>query len=311
MRLPNFFIVGAPKAGTSALSEYLGQHPNIFMAKPKESHFFADDLPGMRTAHSLEQYLALFEPASDTHIAVGEASVWYLFSSTALHNIRKFNPAARIILMLRNPIELVYSLHSQSLMSTDEDLPDFRAAWRLQDERAAGRHIPETCREPALLQYRYTGLLGKQLQNALKIFPKEQLHICLFDDFKRDTKSSYETTCDFLGVSKTPQPEFTIVNANKYYRSRRIAELVERPPEIFSRKIVGFKLSHIRKLMRRINSKTAPRQIMDNALRKQLSDYFRTDIHLLETLIERDLSHWLVSVDSNDSRGSQQDTGAA
>jgi len=305
MKHPNFFIVGAPKTGTTALSEYLRQHPAVFMAKPKEPHFFADDLPQLKTVQSLEQYRAIFESESDTHIATGEASVWYLFSSVALHNIRKFNPAAKIIIMLRNPIELAYSLHSQLLMSTDEDLPDFGTAWRAQDDRAAGRRIPRTCRESAILQYRYTCLLGKQLEKALEIFPKEQVQIFLFDDFKRNTRSIYETTCDFLGVSKTPQPDFTVVNANKYYRSRRIAELLERPPEIFSTKILGFKLSHIRKFMRRLNSKVAPRQTMDDALRKELTDYFRSDIHLLETLIERDLSHWLVSPDSNDSRTSQ------
>jgi len=298
MKAPNFFIAGAPKAGTTSLSEYLRQHPNVFMAKPKEPHYFADDLPGMRLMDSRERYLAMYSSASTSHTVVGEASVWYLFSSTALRKIREFDPASRIVIMLRNPVELAYSSHSQMLMSTDEDEPDFLTAWRIQDQRAQGQHIPKLCREPALLQYRYTCMLGRQMQKALDIFPRPQIYITLFDDFRRDTAMVYADVCRFLGISSEPQPSFSIVNSNKVYRRRRVAEFVERPPAIFSRKILNVKLSHIRKLIRLLNNRVAPRRSMDAALRQELANYFRDDIRLLETLIDRDLSSWLALPDS-------------
>jgi uncharacterized protein with GYD domain len=123
---PNFVILGAPKCGTTALSEYLREHPRVFVSRPKEPHYFCDDwdyyyAPGERTQ---EHYLHLFDDATDDHLAIGEASVWYLYSTTAARNIAAFDPAMRVIVMVRNPVELVPSLHSQLRYMLDEDEPD-------------------------------------------------------------------------------------------------------------------------------------------------------------------------------------------
>ena len=290
---PNFFIVGAPKAGTTALSEYLRQHPEVFISKPKEPHHFADDLPRMKSVGSLEQYLQLFESAHPSQTGVGEASVWYLFSKRALSNIMRFNPDAKLVIMLRNPVDLAYSLHAQMLMSTDEDIPDFAEAWRLQETRAEGRRIPRNCREPSLLQYRFTCELGKQVERAFAIFPRRQIYVCCFEDFISDTARIYDEVCRFLGVTPRPPPEFKVVNPNTYYRSRRLAEAMERPSGFFSRKILGFKASHLRKLLRAINTRTEPRQPMSARLREELASHFRNDIRLLGKLINRDLASWV------------------
>lgn len=292
---PNFFIVGAPKAGTSALSEYLRKNPEVFISKPKEPHYFADDLSRMKSVSSLDEYLAMFDPAKPVQKAVGEASVWYLFSNQALINIKAFDPSAKIIIMLRNPVDLAYSLHAQMLVTTDEDLPNFADAWHMQHERANGHSIPRNCREPAILQYRYTCQLGKQVERALAIFPKNQIYICCFEDFISDTGRIYEEVCNFLGVSPASPPEFKVVNPNTSYRSRGIANFVERPSDFFSGKILGIKTSHLRKIIRYLNTKTVPRPPMDNDLREELVDYFREDVQLLARIIDRDLSSWIIT----------------
>ena len=153
MTKPNFFIIGAPKCGTTALSEYLREHPNIYMCTPKEPHYFDYDFEQYREVETLDEYLGLFEAATTEHIAIGEASACYLYSSVALEDIYQFAPQAKIIVMLRNPVDLAYSYHSQLLYASDENVPDFEQAWRLQDIRREGKKIPPRCRDSALLQY--------------------------------------------------------------------------------------------------------------------------------------------------------------
>jgi len=112
---------------------------------------------------------------------IGEASVWYLYSRVAIDNIRRFNPDTKIIVMLRNPVELVHALWATLLHGFEEDQHDFQTAWELQDKRLAGENIPESCRRPEQLQYRSLFLLGQQMEKLYSIFSKKQVHICMFD----------------------------------------------------------------------------------------------------------------------------------
>ena len=114
MRKPNFFIVGGPKCGTTSLWSWLRTHPDIFMSHLKEPNFFnSDDNLGIS---GLTEYEALFRDARVSHTAVGEASVWYLSSPVAVQNILRFEPEARFIVLLRNPIEMAVAMHSQMLI---------------------------------------------------------------------------------------------------------------------------------------------------------------------------------------------------
>ena len=125
---PDLFLVGAPKCGTTAFSDYLSQHPDIFMAR-KEMHFFGADLrfaPHFYRRDEAE-YLAQFA-ARNNQRRVGEASVWHLFSKTAAAEIKAFSPEARIIVMLREPVEMMYSLFHYFRFDGNENLPTFEAA---------------------------------------------------------------------------------------------------------------------------------------------------------------------------------------
>ncbi|NJL34400.1 MAG: sulfotransferase domain-containing protein [Chloroflexaceae bacterium] len=123
---PDFFIVGAPKCGTTAMTDYLNQHPDVFVPVVKEPDFFGSDLTGRRYTTNLHTYLALFEPGRGK--LCGEGSTAYIISKQAAQEIYNFNPEAKIIIMIRNPVDMLYSLHNQVVYTGDESIHDFALA---------------------------------------------------------------------------------------------------------------------------------------------------------------------------------------
>lgn len=299
MRRPNFFIVGAPKCGTTALSEYLRTHPKIFLCEPKEPHFFAEDMDRHRYVRTLEEYLNLFKAAGPGYEIIGEASVGYLFSSVALTNIHEFDPAAKVIAMVRNPIDMAPSLHRQLLFARYEDEPDFEKAWNLQESRRRGQHIPPGCRAPAFLQYAESCRLGSQIQRLLNIFPASQLKVIVFDDFIADTGKVYREVLDFLGLPDDRREDFERINEAKRFRSERLAGLIAtcKPLAVsFAVKLrtaTGLNLLPWMKRALVVNEEKADKKNLSTGLGVALADTFRSDIELLSTLIGRDLSFWL------------------
>jgi len=226
MTKPNFFIAGAPKCGTSALSKYLRSHPNVFMSVPKELNYFSYECNNRyRHAKSLDQYLVFFKDCKPEHLAIGEASPVYLSSSASMNSIHEFDKKAKIILMLRNPVDLAYSFHSTLRANFFEDESDFQKAWNLQDSRRAGHNIPRTCPNPFYLQYSKICRLGDQVEEVLKIFPPEQVLWILFDDFTASTKMVYEDVLSFLGIPSDGKSSFPRVNEGKVVESWRLGYL--------------------------------------------------------------------------------------
>lgn len=299
MKRPNFFIVGAPKSGTTALSEYLRAHPQVFISREKELNYWNDDYAGLTQAANEAEYLAFFEDATDQHIAVGEATVHYLRSAEALPRIRHFAPDARIVVMLRNPVDLVYSWHSQMLYGLYEDEPDFARAWALQEERAAGRAIPRTCLDAKVLEYRAIGMLGEQMAALYETFPRDQVLVILFDDFAASARDVYTQTLDFLGVPNDGRTDFPRINENKRHANPRIARFTERPPKAWTaaanlvRRTLGVQELGLLRRLREFNRVAATRPPMSPDLRCMLTDTFQVDIHRLGALIDRDLTQWL------------------
>src|SRR3954452_15712513 len=167
-RIPNLFIVGAPKCGTTAWVEYLRTHPDIFFPNSKEDCFFALDLPKFRFIHSEAEYAKLFADSGTAKI-VGEASAMYLFSASAAKRIRAYNPDAKILIFLREQEEFLPSLHNQFLREFAEEIEDFGTAWRLSECRPADT-IPEKCLEPRTLDYTAMGRFHEQVARYLDIF---------------------------------------------------------------------------------------------------------------------------------------------
>jgi len=294
---PNFFIVGAPKCGTTALATYLNEHENVFISNPKEPHYYATDFPKYRCCTEEEKYFELFHNANEDG-AIGEASVFYLYSKEAIKNIHANYPDAKIIVMLRNPIEMVYSLHSQLFYTADEDVEDFKTAWELEEDRKKGLHIPSKCREPKLLFYKEVAKYSEQLENIYQYFPKSQVEVILFDEFKKDTLNVYKNILAFLNVDYDGRNEFKKINENKKIKSQTINELVVRTPSFikksvkFIKTILGVKKLGFLDYIRKNNTDITKREPMKEDTREKVYETYKDDIHKLSILLEKDLSTW-------------------
>ena len=219
---PSFFIAGAPKCGTTALYSYLKAHPKVFMPDLKEPHFFSVDLPGIREINQWPDYLALFDAAPDGTLR-GEASASYLMSEEAIGRILSVQPAAKFILILRNPIEMAHAFHAELLYNLNEDVEDFSRAWDLQGDRARGRHLPPGTKETRLLQYRAVCSIGDQLERFLGQVPSDQRLILLFDDLKADPSTQYLGMLEHLGLPDDGRRVFSRENPSRILRSRWLA----------------------------------------------------------------------------------------
>lgn len=306
MKRPNFFVVGAPRCGTTALYTYLKEHPAIYLPTIKELHYFASDFPDVHKIkfNTDDDYLQMFAQAGERHAAVGEISPLYIYSSVALERIHAFDAQAKIILILRNPVDFVQSIHQLNLSLLREDERDLSRAWDLQEERRNGRHIPGGCREPQLVQYGDLGSFGRCLERVYSIFPREQALVILFDDFSADPKTTYETILAFLAVASDGRTKFPPVNAGFEQRSRFFARLLHPSRSIyrlFMKTISLFGVNFMKNVsllygrVESLNIRRTPRETMDPALRARLETYFRPDVEKLARLLDRDLSAWLDS----------------
>lgn len=295
-RHPNFFIIGAPKCGTTALATYLKEHPSFFMSSPKEPHFFAPRLrPWFFPAKTEADYLELFKEVSPNATVLGEASVLYLYTQEAIDRIHTFNPEARLVVMLRNPVELVQSWHSQAVYNGDETVVEFEEAWRLQGDRASGKQIPPNCRIPEVLQYSNIGRLGTQLQHVYKVFPKEQVHVILLEDFKKDTGAAYRGVFRFMGLPEDDRSEFPVINENKVLRSKALKKMKQSSwygPLRKLKKMLGLGSAHLMKPVESRLVKKVQRKPLSPELRTELTAHFKGEIELLEALLNRSLKHW-------------------
>jgi hypothetical protein len=297
---PNFFIVGAPKCGTTALYEYLRPHPRIFMPTLKEPHYFATDLGTYPFIKTLEDYTRLFAASTEQHLGVGEASVYYLRSSTAIANIHQFNPDARIIAMFRNPVDMVHSLHSQLLYMAEETESDFETAWHLQDQRRRGIGLPPRSRGGFLLQYAEVGRFGTQTQRVLSAFPRSQVKLILYDDFAASPQAVYDEVIAFLGIPHDRRTEFPRINESKRARLVWLRDFYRKPPAPLRsafrglKRVVGSKgLSTLAHKVVDLNTVTERRADLSPAFRAELVATFRDEVALLARLLNRDLSHWV------------------
>jgi hypothetical protein len=281
------------------LYEYLRPHPNIFMPEVKEPHFFATDLGPYREVQTMEAYSDLFRDSAERHLRVGEASVYYLRSTTAIPNIQAFNPRARIIAMFRNPIDMAYSLHSQLLYWSLETESDFESAWRLQERRARGLDLPLRIPSPLLIQYAEIGRFGTQAQRVLTHFPKEQVKLILFDDFAASPRKVYDEVMEFLEVPHDNRTAFPRINENKRARMAWLRDFYRKPPPLLHRAFRGLKqitgaegIVAVKRKIVELNTVKEHRSPLSPEFRAELAEAFREEVGLLARIMNRDLSHW-------------------
>jgi len=296
MRKPDFFIVGAPKCGTTAMYDYLKQHPEIFMPRIKELNFWGQDLTFRFGRIKKDEYLSLFREVRNEK-RVGEVCIWSLYSTSAPFEIKDFSPSAKIIIMLRNPIEMIYALHSQFLYDGHEDIEKFKDALEAEEDRKRRLRIPNGCQVVEGLFYREVPKFSVQVRRYFDVFGRDNVHIIIFDDFKANTPRVYKNTLRFLGVDDSFKPEFKVINPNKVVRSKALREFIHDPSPM-ARKMGKYLIpkplrQQIIKGLQRINTKHVPRPPMDPELRRQLQEEFKPEVEKLSELLGRDLTYWV------------------
>jgi Sulfotransferase family len=293
---PDFFIVGAPKTGTTSLHHYLRQHPALFMPAVKELNYFGSDRQLRNTPRlTLDEYLSVFAPAP-AGVRIGEASVSYLRSSVAAREIAEFAPGAQAIAMLRDPVEVMHALHTELVFLGSEDLADFGTAMEAEADRREGRRIPPAANNPRAVLYREAVNFGEQLQRYFDALGPDRVHVIIFDDFKADTAAAVRDTFRFLDVDDAFQPTLEIVNPAKVARLRVVQRLLSSPPDWLRRGVRGLLPRPTRKRIyrrvSRLNARARERGPMAPELRSQLVAELLPEIERLEAMLGRDLSPW-------------------
>jgi hypothetical protein len=307
-RAPDFFLVGHPRCGTTALWQMLRLHPQIFMPDEKEPRFFASDLRSRfaprgevgRRLLTLDGYLSLFDEAQASQ-RVGEASPNYLRSRVAAAHIAELRPDARIIAVLREPAGFLRSFHAQMIRSNGETQQDLRRAIALEPARRRGRRIPRGCRRPEALLYtehiRYT----EQLRRYHEAFGPEQVMTIIYDDLRADNAGTVRDILRFLDVDDSlpvrpveaePMPG---VRSQQLHQLAGALRVARRNPEGASRFARGLdalvpemlRSEGARRLWRR--ALYTERNAADPVLEAELRRRFRPEVEALGEYLGRDL----------------------
>jgi Sulfotransferase domain len=226
-RTPDFFIVGHQKCGTTALYEMLKRHSQIYLPDVKEPRYFVPELlrPD-RKLSTLDGYLELFAGADDAQ-RVGEASPQYIRSQTAARAIADMQPAARIVVILREPASFLRSFHLQMVQSNIEPQRDFRKALALVEARRRGERLPRNCRSREPLLYTDHVRYVEQLHRFYAVFAPEQVLVVIYDDFRRDNAATVRDVLRFLGVDDSPPIETVQTRPLKAVRSQTLRHLAD------------------------------------------------------------------------------------
>jgi hypothetical protein len=218
----------------------------------------------------------------------------YLYSDDALAKIREFAPSARIIAMLRNPLDLAHSYHAEMHLNGNEDQSNFEAAWRLQAARMKGECIPRLNDDPRVLQYRAIASLGTQMKRLFSLFPRQQIKVLLFDEMVSATHKYYVDTLEFLGLSDDGRTDFTARREARRHLVPAIGQRLRKAPPRLRRlhahfkRVFGIESTRIADLLT-VKGRKRP---LPTALRDELRSDFRDEVALLSDVIDRDLSSW-------------------
>ncbi len=293
-RLPDLFLVGAPKCGTTALTRYLEGHPQVFMAARKDLHYFGSDL-GLRHRPCADRaaYLAHFAGASVVHRRAGDSSVWYLYSQRAAAEIHAFNPDARVIVLLREPVSMMYALWGQLRYNSvhDEDIGDFALALAAEPARRRGEQLPPRTPLPEGLLYRRVAAYAEQVERYFTVFGRDRVRVLLQDDLRSSLPATWAGLLDWLGLDAAPTPEGE-VNTAKAVRSDGLRRLLAHVPEPLKSLFPSDLRVRLRRSVRRLNSRHLERAPLDPVLRARLQAELRPEVERLERLLDRDLTRW-------------------
>ena len=305
---PNLFVVGAPRCGTTSLHSLLAQHPQVFMSSVKEPHFFASDINARYEQHvgreipslyrTLDAYLELFADAGEARIR-GESSVYYLYSQAAADAIAAYAPDARIVIMLREPVSFLHSLHGRLRSMGDETEADFERALELEPARARGEQLPRTVRFPELLGYSKYADFAEGLERYYDRFGRERVHVLIFDDYRSDKRKAWDELLAFLGLEPAELPESEEKNPHHEPRwvwltvflRERVHWMLDPPASRLGWLTLPWRLRRkAYKLLESFNWRPTERAALDDAVRQRLKRRFAPQVARVSELVGRDLT---------------------
>lgn len=311
--IPNFFIVGAAKAGTTSLYHYLAQHPEVYMSPIKEPNYFSTDIdinairpqvkerikllnidefikgPMKTNIHRAfitqeSQYLALFRNVNSEK-AIGDASASYLYSQVAANNIHRFNPEAKIIIVLRHPVQRMYSHYLMDRRMAVTTI-DFEQAIK-EDQNNPSKSWGSKSLYFELSEY------YEQVKRYYDVFPSSQILVLLSDELRADAKSTIKRIFRFLEISTDYEPDLKYeFNSGVLPRNSIVSKIITNN---YLRIRIRQAISNrsIKNMIKKILFKKTSEEKLSVETNKILLEYFRDDINKLSKLIHRDLDKWL------------------
>ncbi|MQY09327.1 sulfotransferase family protein [Actinomadura macrotermitis] len=301
MPLPDFLIVGAPKAGTTALHAGLAAHPDLYLSPVKEPKFFLTDGPpptrgGPGDAQTYREhvwrradYEALFD-AAPPGAPRGESTPFYLHDLSAQSRIQKAIPEARLIAVLRDPVERAHSNWAHLWAAGLEPIGDPVRACAAEERRVKDGWA-------AFWHYTGLGLYGEQLQHLYKLFPEEQILLLRYRDVRDDAAATLDRICAFLGVRTGVIDTIPRENVTAHVPDTAATRVVQQVLRTGSR-VGGYAPRPLRRAASRpflslLQRGQRPRRPLTPEQRERLLPYFADDIALLQEVTGLDYSDWL------------------
>lgn len=279
MTLPNFIIIGAPKAGSHSLYDYLRKHPQIFMPKIKEPRYFSyrghsqDRLK--YPIFTLEEYEALYSNVKD-ETAIGEASAIYFWTKETPERIHELLPEVKLIVSLREPVQRVFSIYHMNMRSRGAN---------------EGKSFIEALHSDPMLQRKYHECLAPYF----KLFPRENIKVLIFEDMVKDTPGTLREIYRFLGVDEDFLPDLKVSNPGGVPRSKALHRFLSNPRlRSYARAIFPETLIEGLKEVRNKNL-VKEKMALTPEERELGYRFFEDDIRRTQELVGMDLSRWLKS----------------
>lgn len=301
MALPEFFVAGAPKAGTTALHAALAQHPQLYLSAVKEPKFFLTDGPpptqggpgDVKTYREhvwrRSDYEALFDPAPPGALR-GESTPFYLYSQDAQRRIRALIPDARLILILRDPVERAHSNWTHMWSAGLDPIDDFVAACAAEEDRIAAGWAD-------FWRYKRLGLYGEQITHLYQTFAREQVLVLRYGALVADPAGVLDRICAFLEVKQGLVTEVPRENVTAHPRQTRrhqqLARLLRAASAVSSRSSGHPGKALIDRLEGSLQQGAAPRQALTWEQRQSLIPFFEADSRLLGDVTGEDFTGWV------------------
>jgi sulfotransferase family protein len=314
------FIVGAPRCGTTTLANFLKPHPEVCFPAVKEPHFFSQhDLRGLAAPDLAsaveEEYLGRYFPHCPANSPMAaDSSVSYLYTPEQLEPALRLWPESRFVVTLRDPVEMLPSLHKRLVFLGDESLSRFEDAWAAVPDRAAGRRVPRTCVEPRWLRYDEAGRYATYLERLFATVGRERCLVLLFDDLAADPLAQYQRLMHFLDLPALEHTvDFTPRRKSHDVRYAWLQRMLKRPPKRVRKYLAGSPyrkrdrklegdladspavdaIFAVRKRLLHWNRIPASKQPPSPSIQREIRDRLKDEIERLEELIGRNLDHWL------------------